>query len=88
MFICICMCSPCAALAETLQACRARSCATGAGAFYSTREALRACAARYAMQSPPCHLQVVHLSFGFSCFMIEHQRHMHWHTLRMSRKAH
>jgi len=93
--MCICICISVSVCAhpvrlwpKTLQACGARSSATGAGAFYSTREVLPACAARYATQSPPCHLQVVHLSFGFSCFMIEHQRHMHWHTLRMSRKAH
>jgi hypothetical protein len=50
----------------TLQACRVRSCAMGAGAFYSTREAPPAFAARFAMQLPVCHLQVKHLSFGFA----------------------
>nr|TKW38121.1 hypothetical protein SEVIR_1G093350v2 [Setaria viridis] len=76
----MCMCSSCAALAGTLQACRARSCATGAGDFYSTPEALRACAARYAVWSAPCHLQVASLRFGFSCFINECQRHMIlWH---------
>jgi hypothetical protein len=71
------MCSSAVALAGTLQACRARSCATGAGPFCSTQEVLRACVARYAMQSPMCRLQVACLGFGFSCFLVEHQRHAH-----------
>jgi len=69
------MCSSAVALAGTLQACRARSCATGAGPFCSTQEVLRACVARYATQSPMCRLQVARLGFGFSYFMTEHQRH-------------
>lgn len=40
-----------------LEACRARSCAMGAGAFYSTPEGPRACAARCATPSPARRLQ-------------------------------
>jgi hypothetical protein len=79
------MCSSAVALAGTLQACRARSCATGAGLFCSTQEVLRACVAQYAMRSPMCHLQVARLGFGLSFFMIEHQRHTH---CRLGNKCH